>query len=182
MIGERRSLADFSRLGLVIAVLVRAVLWSTLFIGFVLMFVPASILAAAGIRAPNPFGSWQIAGLGLGLIGMVLAVTCIAVFAFVGRGTPAPFDPPRRLVAVGPYRLIRNPMYVGAWLLIVGLALFYRSGGMALYAIVFLAIAHAFVVAYEEPMLRRTFGPQYLDYCQTTGRWWPTRGRRGGRS
>src|SRR5262245_37092016 len=110
------------------------------------MFVPASILAVAGIRAPNPFGSWQVVGLGLGLIGTGLAVTCIAAFAFVGRGTPAPFDPPRRLVAVGPYRLIRNPMYAGAWLLIVGLTLFYRSAGMALYAIVFLAVAHAFVV------------------------------------
>jgi protein-S-isoprenylcysteine O-methyltransferase Ste14 len=163
----------------VIAVLVRAVLWSTLFVGVVLMFVPAWILAAAGIRA-HSFGGWQVAGLALGLIGTALAVTCIAAFAFVGRGTPAPFDPPQRLVVRGPYRLNRNPMYAGAWLLIAGLALFYRSGGMAVYAFVFLVIAHGFVVLYEEPTLRRMFGRQYLDYCQTTGRWWP-RGRRGGR-
>jgi protein-S-isoprenylcysteine O-methyltransferase Ste14 len=76
---------------------------------------------------------------------------------FINRGTPAPFDPPRRLVVLGPYRLIRNPMYVGAGLGLTGAALFYQSIPLLGYAGVFLTITHLFVVLYEEPTLRRTF-------------------------
>ena len=158
-----------------IFVLVRTILWSTLFIGIVLWVVPAWILAAAGIRGPTSFGAWQATGLAIGLAGLALAVMCVATFTFVGRGTPAPFDPPKRLVVRGPYRLIRNPMYLGAFFFIVGFALFYRSIGMALYALGFIAVTHAFVVRYEEPTLRGIFGRDYDEYCQRTGRWWPFR-------
>ena len=156
-------------------VLFRTIVWSTLFVGVVLWFVPAQILAAAGIRGPSSFGAWQIAGLVVGLPGLALALTCIVTFTFVGRGTPAPFDPPRRLVERGPYRLVRNPMYLGAWLFIVGFALFYRSAGSALYALAFIAVMHTFVVLYEEPTLRQTFGHDYDEYLHRTGRWWPFR-------
>jgi protein-S-isoprenylcysteine O-methyltransferase Ste14 len=154
-------------------VLVRAVAWSTIFVVFVLWFAPARILATAGIRAPASFGVWQALGLGLGLAGAALAFACIVAFVFLGRGTPAPFDPPRRLVARGPYRFIRNPMYLGAALFLVGFALFYQSTGAAIYAAAFCVVAHLFVVLYEEPTLRRTFGHDYDEYCQMVGRWWP---------
>ena len=158
-----------------IFVLVRTILWSTLFIVVVLWFVPAWILAAAGIRGPTSFGAWQATGLAIGLAGLALALTCIVAFTFVGRGTPAPFDPPRRLVVRGPYRMVRNPMYLGAFFFIAGFALFYRSIGSALYALAFIAVTHSFVVLYEEPTLRRIFGRDYDEYCQRTGRWWPFR-------
>jgi protein-S-isoprenylcysteine O-methyltransferase Ste14 len=157
----------------VIFILIRTIVWSTLFVGVVLWIVPAQILAAAGIRGPSSFGAWQAAGLVVGLAGLALALACVVTFTFVGRGTPAPFDPPQRLVVRGPYRLIRNPMYFGAFFFIAGFALFYRSPGSALYALVFIAIMHTFVVLYEEPTLRRTFGRDYDEYCQQTGRWWP---------
>ena len=154
-----------------IFVIVRAVVWSTLFAGVVLWFLPASVLAAAGIRGPASFGALQVVGLALGLAGLALAFACVVAFAFVGRGTPAPFDPPRRLVVRGPYRAVRNPMYLGAWLYLVGFALFYRSTGAALYALAFLIVMHTFVVFYEEPALRRTFGRDYETYCERVGRW-----------
>ena len=160
-----------------IFVIVRTVIWSTLFIGVVLWVFPALILARAGIRGPASFGVWQVVGLLVGLGGLGLALTCVTAFAFLGRGTPAPFDPPRRLVVRGPYRVVRNPMYLGAWLFLVGLALFYRSAGGALYAIAFLAAMHAFVVLYEEPTLRRAFGHDYDEYRRRVSRWWPTSGR-----
>jgi protein-S-isoprenylcysteine O-methyltransferase Ste14 len=103
----------------------------------------------------------------------VLALTCILTFVFVGRGTPAPFDPPRRLVVQGPYRLIRNPMYLGAGLALAGAALFYQSIPLIGYAAVFLLITHAFVVLYEEPTLAKAFEKDYDAYCRRTGRWWP---------
>jgi protein-S-isoprenylcysteine O-methyltransferase Ste14 len=159
----------------VIFVLARTILWSTLFIGVVLWLVPAWILAAAGIRGPRSFGAWQATGLVIGLAGLALALTCVLAFTFVGRGTPAPFDPPWRLVVRGPYRLVRNPMYLGAFFFIVGFALFYRSVGSVVYALVFIAVTHTFVMLYEEPTLRRIFGRDYDDYCQRTGRWWPFR-------
>ena len=63
----------------------------------------------------------------VGAIGAILALWCIATFIMIGRGTPAPFDPPRHLVVVGPYRLVRNPMYIGAALALAGAVLFYES-------------------------------------------------------
>jgi len=156
-----------------LGVLIRAATWSTIFVVFVLWFAPAAILAAAGIRRPASFGVWQALGLAISLPGLALAFACIVTFVFVGRGTPAPFDPPRTLVVRGPYRLIRNPMYAGAWLYLVGFGLFYQSVGAAVYAVVFLVVTHLFVAFYEEPTLRRTFGSDYDEYCRGVGRWWP---------
>lgn len=154
-----------------IFVLARTLVWSTLFVGLVLWFLPASVLATAGIRGPASFGAWQVAGLALGLPGLALALWCIGALAFAGRGTPAPFDPPRRLVVRGPYRAVRNPMYLGAFLYLVGFALFYRSTGAAAYTLAFFALMHTFVVLYEEPTLRQTFGRDYKAYCERVGRW-----------
>lgn len=157
----------------------RAVTYSTLFIGLFLIFVPGKVLSSAGLSEPATLGPAQIAGILLGAAGATLAVWCIATFGFVGRGTPAPFDPPRRLVDRGPYRHVRNPMYLGAGLAMAGAALYYRSLGLLGYIAAFLLATHLFVLAYEEPTLRRTFGAEYAAYCDRTGRWWPKRGKRG---
>ncbi|HLY41376.1 MAG TPA: isoprenylcysteine carboxylmethyltransferase family protein [Terracidiphilus sp.] len=85
----------------------------------------------------------------------------------------APFDPPRRLVIRGPYRFVRNPMYMGAGLVLAGAALFYGSLGLLAYGAIFLAAAHCVVVFYEEPVLTRSFGPDYAAYCVKVRRWIP---------
>ena len=156
-----------------IFVLARAASYSTLFIGMLLIFLPARILSSTGILPPATFGVRQIAGMLLGASGAALALACILTFVFVGRGTPAPFDPPRRLVIRGPYRFVRNPMYLGAGLALAGAALFYQSIQVLEYDALFLVIMHLFVVFYEEPALRRTFAREYEEYCRKTGRWWP---------
>src|SRR4051794_3657372 len=156
-------------------ILIRALTYATLFAGFLLWSVPAQIPAGAGLRAPQNVGWAQTLGILGGIAGLGLAAGCLLTFVTVGKGTPAPFDPPSRLVIRGPYRLLRNPMYVGAALWIIGLALFYQSPAIAAYALVFLFTAHLFVVLYEEPTLRRIFGDEYLDYCRRVRRWWPTR-------
>ncbi len=154
-------------------ILARALTYAALFVGLVLIFLPATVLSSSGIVLPAAFGTWQVAGTLLGAVGAALALSCILTFVFVGRGTPAPFDPPRRLVVRGPYRIVRNPMYIGAGLALAGAALLYQSVALLGYVMAFLLITHLFVVAYEEPTLRRTFGKDYEAYCATTGRWWP---------
>ena len=154
-------------------VLARAVTYSTLFIGFVLVFLPARVLSAAGIIGPPAIGRWQMAGMLLGTAGAGLCLACILSFVFVGRGTPAPFDPPRRLVVSGPYRAVRNPMYVGAGLALTGAAIFYQSWWLLGYVGTYFVITHLFVTVYEEPTLRRTFGEEYEAYCRRVGRWRP---------
>jgi protein-S-isoprenylcysteine O-methyltransferase Ste14 len=154
-------------------IVARAVVYATLFIGFFLVFVPARVLTSSGIVAPTTFGLWQAAGLLLAAAGAALAVSCVVTFALVGKGTPAPFDPPRRLVVRGPYSFVRNPMYIGAALAMTGAAIYYQSVALFAYVVVFLLVTYLFVVTYEEPTLRRTFGKDYEAYCDRVGRWWP---------
>jgi protein-S-isoprenylcysteine O-methyltransferase Ste14 len=157
-----------------VPVLVRAITYATLFIGLVLVFLPAQVLSWAGVARPPEFGALQLAGMIVGAAGAVVAIWCILTFALLGRGTPAPFDPPRRLVVRGPYRYVRNPMYLGAGLALAGAALFYEAGVLWAYAAGFLVLMHLFVRLYEEPTLRQTFGEDYEAYCRQVRRWWPT--------
>ncbi|MGQ0648434.1 MAG: methyltransferase family protein [Gemmatimonadaceae bacterium] len=156
-------------------VLIRAITYATLFVGFLLVFLPARVLEWSGIDRPATIGAAQIVGLVVAASGALLALWCIASFIVIGRGTPAPFDPPRRLVVLGPYRLVRNPMYIGAGLALAGAALFYESWALLAYCAAFASITHLFVVAYEEPTLSATFGDAYAEYRQRVHRWWPRR-------
>lgn len=153
--------------------LMRALIYAALFAGLLLWFVPAEILAMSGVRAPHRFGLVQALGSLVGIFGLGLAGSCVLLLSTIGSGTPAPFDPPRRLVSRGPYRLIRNPMYLGAGLWVTGLAAFYQSPWLAVYAVVFMATSHVFVLLYEEPTLSRLFGDAYREYCRRVGRWYP---------
>ena len=155
-------------------VLVRAVTYATLFIGLVLIYLPARVLSWSGIVRPTAIEAPQVAGMVIGAAGGAVALWCIFTFAAIGKGTPAPFDPPRQLVIQGPYRFVRNPMYIGAGLALAGAALFYESLPLLGYAGLFLVATHLFVVCYEEPRLRRTFGLEYEAYCSEVRRWWPS--------
>ena len=117
------------------------------------------------------------AGIPLLIAGGGLAIACILTFLWIGRGTPAPFDPPREFVAAGPYRLLRNPMYVGGWLMLVGFALQQRSLSMLGFSLCWLTVVHLLVVTLEEPGLRRRFGASYEVYCKRVPRWIPGRRR-----
>jgi protein-S-isoprenylcysteine O-methyltransferase Ste14 len=155
-------------------VIFRAIVYATLFIGFLLIYLPARVLASTGIVRPPMIAAPQISGIIVGSVGAAIALWCILTFATIGKGTPAPFDPPRRVVIRGPYRFVRNPMYIGATLALAGAAVFYRSLPLLAYAAAFLTVCHLFVLSYEEPTLRRTFGADYEAYCHRVRRWWPT--------
>lgn len=116
---------------------------------------------------------WNCVGLLPLVAGEGVLCWCIWDFAAFGRGTLAPVDPPTQLVVRGPYRHVRNPMYVGVILILLGEAAVFQSVVMLGYsAMVFLAV-HGFVVLYEEPTLRRQFGESYEAYRRRVCRWWP---------
>lgn len=156
------------------SVFFRAITYAALFIGLVLIYVPVSILSWSGIDRPAAIEVQQVAGMMIATAGAAIALWCIFTFASFGRGTPAPFDPPRRLVIQGPYRFVRNPMYIGAGLALAGASFFYESLSLWGYTGIFILICHLFVVLYEEPMLRRTFGQEYELYCHQVRRWLPS--------
>jgi protein-S-isoprenylcysteine O-methyltransferase Ste14 len=157
--------------------LFRALTYAALFVGFVLVFLPAQVLRLSGARPVA--GAPRVVALILGSLGAALALWCVATFAFVGHGTPAPFDPPRRLVVRGPYRVVRNPMYLGAGLFLAAAALLYQSLLLLGFTALFFLAAHLFVVGYEERALGRLFGEEYRAYCKRVRRWWPRPPSRG---
>jgi protein-S-isoprenylcysteine O-methyltransferase Ste14 len=151
----------------------RAITYATCFVGLLLIYLPERVLAWSGIRRPAAIHGTQIVGIVAGSVGAAVVLWCVVTFVRIGKGTPAPFDPPRRLVIRGPYQFVRNPMYIGAALVLGGAAIFFESMPLLAYVLLFLLITHLFVVVYEEPTLRRSFGQDYEKYCQRVSRWWP---------
>jgi protein-S-isoprenylcysteine O-methyltransferase Ste14 len=118
--------------------------------------------------------SWVVsAGIILMVLGGMLVLFCITTFVFIGKGTPAVFDPPREFVAVGPYAYVRNPMYIGGFILIIGFGLYHTSVSMLIFCVVLAVIFHFFVLFVEEPILERKFGESYLAYKRNVHRWFP---------
>jgi protein-S-isoprenylcysteine O-methyltransferase Ste14 len=158
-----------------IAVLFRALLYGSLFASLVFVYLPGRTLAWAGVSIPHGWGLPQIGGFVVGAVGAALALWSIATFIVIGRGTPAPFDPPRRLVVRGPYAHVRNPMYWGAALALTGAAIYCESIALLAYVGAFLIVTELFVRWYEEPTLRQMFGAEYDVYCREVPRWRPIR-------
>ena len=112
--------------------------------------------------------------------GLALYVWCAWDFAVIGRGTPGPWDAPSRFVAAGPYRWVRNPIYVAALLVVLGQAWLFGSLAVLAYAVAMAVAFHIFVIGYEERTLRHRFGRAYQEYRRTVPRWLvrpPTRPR-----
>ena len=109
------------------------------------------------------------------VLGFAVALRCVWDFGWTGLGTPAPIAPPSRLVVVGFYRYVRNPMYVGFAVGWIGLwIIFGHPSPVVIAAVVTVALGvHLFVVFYEEPTLRKKFGDDYREYCRNVRRWGP---------
>ena len=107
------------------------------------------------------------------VVGLTALIRCFARFATDGQGTPAPVAPTKTLVITGLYRRVRNPMYVAVTAIILGQALVFASPTLAAYGAVIWLAFHIFIVMYEEPTLRVTYGDQYAAYCAAAPRWIP---------
>jgi protein-S-isoprenylcysteine O-methyltransferase Ste14 len=153
----------------------RVVLFALIVPGTVAVLIPYLILSRRGAAIVGPWTLGQLVSLVPIVVGAVILVRCIWDFAAKGRGTLAPVDPPRRLVVQGLYRYVRNPMYLGVLVLLLGQAAFFQSIELLQYTAVWFIIVNLFVVLYEEPSLRRRFGDSYDQYLQSVHRWVPTR-------
>lgn len=122
-------------------------------------------LFAPGVLGYLAFPLW--------FVGWTVMIWCFWIFTADGRGTPAPIDPPRELVVVGPYRFVRNPMYAAGLAALLGWILWSPSLSLILAFLLFLLATHFFITLYEEPTLMRTFGAVYEDYCRRVPRWLP---------
>jgi protein-S-isoprenylcysteine O-methyltransferase Ste14 len=147
----------------------------------VFLFVAPGVVAGlipwliTGYRMPG-WGGWVwpvaiVAGL------LILGGAALLLDAFIrfarADGTPAPPAPTAHLVVVGPYRFVRNPMYIAVAAIVLGQALLFGSWGVLLYlALVLIAVA-SFVRFYEEPTLENTYGEEYLEYRRNVRAWWP---------
>ena len=119
---------------------------------------------------------WTTApGTVLMILGLILVLICAATFVYKGKGTPAVFDPPTEFVATGPYAYVRNPMYIGGFILLAGFGLYQHSFSILLLLILLIFIFHLFVVLVEEPILTKQFGESYLNYKKEVNRWMPKR-------
>ena len=152
---------------------VRAAIFGTGFI-FLWGWVALSLHHRYDITLGIVLSDWA-RGLGIALMaaGGTLAFACVTIFVTSGEGTPAPFDPPRKFVAVGPYRSVRNPMYIGGFIVLFGFGLYEQSVVILLFTLPWLLSAHLFVILYEEPHLRSVFGAQYDAYRRSVRRWLP---------
>ena len=148
--------------------------------GFILFGGPTIV----GLLVPWLLTRWEadetaLALQTLGVLALVaggaLVLETTARFAFMGRGTPAPWAPPERFVERGSYRFVRSPMYLGVLLLIVGQALLLGQEILYAWALAAWLMFTAFLAFYEEPQLRRRFGAGYDDYRRRVHRWLPTR-------
>ena len=150
--------------------LLRTVIFAAMFVALWTYFIPVWTGGARGFNAaPRPWG-WAVLAIGAAIV-----VPCFWAFAWRGLGTPMPLDPPRQLVVTGPYRWVRNPMYVGMAIVLIGEALVFPQLSRTLFieVVALWAAVNVFVIAYEEPTLRGTFGADYERYCQHVRRWIP---------
>ena len=106
-------------------------------------------------------------------LGIVLYLRTAWDFAVIGKGTPAPIDPPVRLVTRGPYRYSRNPMYISILTIIAAWAALFGSAILVVYAVAMFVIYSLIVRFFEEPHLAREFGHEYEEYAERVGRWLP---------
>lgn len=121
--------------------------------------------------------AWRIAqavGVLLICVGLVPVVHSFVQFA-KALGTPMPLAPTQHLVVSGFYRFVRNPMYVGLLIAIVGQALLFGSPGVLLYAVIAWVVTASFIRLYEEPTLARQYGSQYDEYRRHVPAWLPRR-------
>lgn len=150
----------------------RSLLWTILLPGFFAGYVPWRFFALRSVRLELSKPAHLIGLLSV-MIGVALLAGCIVQFARSGRGTLSPVDPPRHLVVRGLYRFVRNPMYISVTMIVFGEALLTSSTALAVYWFVWFLCANAFVMGYEEPTLRHSFGAEYDAYTRQVGRWLP---------
>jgi len=142
--------------------------------GFFILFLFPFIFIRLNILFSLPVFSvfsLKIVGIIFILIGVSFHLYCIGLFYFIGKGTPVPIEPPKKLVVKGIYKFTRNPMYICLLLDLLGYFFLFGYLSLLFYLLIVSISFHLFVTFYEEPILKKQFGKDYIDYCKNTPRW-----------
>jgi len=150
-------------------------------VGLVVFFGLFALVIWGGLRTDRSFSlpallpglSGALIGLSLFIVGALVWARCVVLFARAA-GTPVPFNPPRSLVLIGPYALVRNPMLLGVLACLFGLGVLLHSIGVVALSVLFLTLNVFSVILIEEPVLERTFGAEYTQYKRRVPRFLPS--------
>ena len=143
--------------------------------GLLLVLLPCALIGAD--VALFSFGVFHWLAVPFWSTGAAMLIWCAWAFTVRGKGTPSPTDPPKELVVDGLYHIVRNPIYVGALLFLLGYVFWYPTLSILVMPVLFAVGSHLFILFYEEPHLRKIFGSRYKAYCQAVPRWMPRRSR-----
>ena len=149
------------------------ILFTVVVPGSIAVLVPYLLLNMRLHLIPMRLGNYHFLGLLPLLLGIISYFWSAWDLTFVGKGTPSPIAPPQVLVVTGLYRYVRNPMYLGILLVLVGEALYFQEFILLVYAGLFTLSFNRLVVNNEEHKLRRKFGANYNLYCHAIPRWFP---------
>lgn len=152
-----------------LSLILRNLMFTVVIPGLGGVWLPWSIMTRGGHTATPT--AWE--AVPVIAAGAALYAWCVWNFATVGGGTPGPWDAPKRVVAAGPYRWVRNPIYLAALLIVLGEAWLFLSPQLVAYAAVMAVTFHLFITGYEERTLDRRFGRAYRDYLARVPRWIP---------
>jgi protein-S-isoprenylcysteine O-methyltransferase Ste14 len=151
---------------------IKAIIFFLLLPGIVAFLIPLSFVYFSGID------KFQWAGSPVVISGLVLLLWCVRDFYIVGKGTLAPWAPPKKIVIIGLYRYMRNPMYAGVLILVLGWSILFQSMVLLAYAGILFLVFHIRVLTNEEPWLNKTFGEEWQSYKNKVPRWLPHISRR----
>jgi protein-S-isoprenylcysteine O-methyltransferase Ste14 len=152
-----------------------AALGTLLFLIFVLpfyVFLPYTIINSETQIYPFEIGVFRFIGTVPIFIGVLTFLWSAGNLTFSGKGTPCHLNPPEEFVVRGLYRYVRNPMYLGGIIIVVGEALLFESTNLFIYALAMFAFFNLFIVV-EEYTLKQSFGESYMQYCKFVPRWIP---------
>ena len=136
--------------------------------------IPALILWFSGTLESYQLMTLSIVSGGiLILVGLSIIWITVSLFTDYGKGTPAPYSPPKILVAIGIYRYVRNPMMIGVWSVLIGEANLFMSIGLLIWFLIFFIASILFVTLWEEEDLENRFGEPYCEYKRNVPRWVP---------
>lgn len=139
--------------------------------GTMLMLLPCYLVGRD--LALFSFGIFRWLGIPFWAAGAAIMIWCAWVFTVQGEGTPLPTSPPKRLMTRGLYHLLRNPIYLGAVIFLLGFVFWHPATSILWMPVIVAISAHLFVILYEEPHLRKTFGSEFEQYCRSVPRWFP---------
>jgi protein-S-isoprenylcysteine O-methyltransferase Ste14 len=143
------------------------------YVALMCYFVPRLILSSDFALFALESNVFLFIGLVPIILGLVILIGFIWGFMAAGTGTPVLYDMPEEMIVRGSYRFVRNPMYVGGCLILLGQAILFKSFGFLLYLAVLFLLFHLLVVFIEERMLKEKFGESYQQYCKSVPRWIP---------